>query len=217
MCAQESLAKSGQGAIFLSKKVLMSADDVRRTLARIAHEIIEQNRATEDLILIGVRTRGVPLARRLAELIKTFDGMKPSVGALDITRHRDDISHLARHPTVQHTDIPANIDSKTIILVDDVLYTGRSIRAALDALIDLGRPRSIQLAVLIDRGHREMPIRADYVGKNVPSSRKEDIRVQLTETDGLDEVAIITTGGQPSGNNGEGAASERGDYYGSRR
>jgi pyrimidine operon attenuation protein / uracil phosphoribosyltransferase len=212
MCAQEPLANSGQGAIFLPRKVLMSADDVRRTLARIAHEIIEQNRATEDLILVGIRTRGVPLAKRLAELIKTFDGMKPSVGALDITRHRDDIPHLARHPVVQSTDIPANIDSKTIILVDDVLYTGRSIRAALDALIDLGRPRSIQLAVLIDRGHREMPIRADYVGKNVPSSRREDIRVQLTETDGLDEVSITTAAGKPNGSNGEDMASQRSDY-----
>ncbi len=170
----------------------MTAEDIRRTLARIAHEIIEQNQASQDLILIGIRTRGVPLAKRLAALMENFEGLKIPVGALDITRYRDDIPSSDRHPIVQHHDIPNSIDDKSIVLVDDVLYTGRSIRAAMDALIDRGRPKSIQAAVLIDRGHREMPIRADYVGKNMPSSRKEAIQVYLLETDGVDEVAIVS-------------------------
>lgn len=170
----------------------MTAEDIRRTLARIAHEIIEQNKASQDLILVGIRTRGAPLARRLATLIENFEGLKLTVGALDISRYRDDIPSPDRQPIVRHTDIPSSTDGKSIVLVDDVLYTGRSIRAAMDALIDRGRPKSIQLAVLIDRGHREMPIRADYVGKNIPSSRKEVIQVHLVETDGIDEVAIIS-------------------------
>ncbi len=175
----------------MSRKIVMNQDDIRRTLARIAHEIIEQNKASQDLVLVGIRTRGAPLAERLAALIENFAGLKPPVGALDITRYRDDIPSSERHPTVQHRGIPNSIDGKSIVLVDDVLYTGRSIRAALDALIDLGRPRSIQLAILIDRGHREMPIRADYVGKNMPSARRETIQVHLEETDGTDEVAIV--------------------------
>lgn len=174
----------------MSRKIVMTRDDISRTLARIAHEIIEQNKASQELVLVGIRTRGAPLARRLAALIENFAGLKPPVGALDITRYRDDIPSSERHPTVQHRGIPNSIDGKSIVLVDDVLYTGRSIRAAMDALIDLGRPRSIQLAILIDRGHREMPIRADYVGKNMPSARRETIQVQLEETDGADEVAI---------------------------
>jgi pyrimidine operon attenuation protein/uracil phosphoribosyltransferase len=191
----------------MSKKIVMTRDDISRTLARIAHEIIEQNKASQDLVLVGIRTRGAPLAGRLAGLIENFTGLRPPVGALDITRYRDDIPSSERHPTVQHCDIPNSIDGKPIVLVDDVLYTGRSIRAALDALIDLGRPRSIQLAILIDRGHREMPIRADYVGKNMPSARRETIQVHLEETDGADEVAIISATDRKPAERGNGEAS----------
>lgn len=176
----------------MSRKILMTQDDIRRTLARIAHEIIEHNKASQDLILVGIQTRGAPLARRLANLIENFEGLKLPVAALDITRYRDDIPSSERPPLVQHTALPNSIDDKSIVLVDDVLYTGRSIRAAMDALTDMGRPKSVQLAVLIDRGHREMPIRADYVGKNMPSARKEKIQVHLLETDGVDEVAITS-------------------------
>ena len=176
----------------MSKKIIMTPDDIRRTLARIAHEIIEQNKTMENLILVGMRTRGVPLAKRLAANIETFEKSRIPVGALDISPYRDDISSPDIQPVVHRTNIPTSIEGKSIMLVDDVLYTGRSTRAAMDALIDLGRPRLIQLAVLIDRGHREMPIRPDYIGKNVPSSRHEEIQVQLMETDGIDEVAIIS-------------------------
>jgi pyrimidine operon attenuation protein/uracil phosphoribosyltransferase len=175
----------------MAKKTVMTREDIRRTLARIAHEIIEQNKSMDHLILVGMRTRGFPLARRLAANIQKFENMTVPVGALDFSLYRDDISHLDKQPVVQRTDIPTSIDGKSIVLVDDVLYTGRSTRAAMDALIDLGRPRQIQLAVLIDRGHREMPIRPDYVGKNIPSARHEDIQVHLMETDGVDEVAIV--------------------------
>jgi pyrimidine operon attenuation protein/uracil phosphoribosyltransferase len=173
-------------------KIIMSRQDIRRTLARMAHEIVEHNKSTESLVLIGMRTRGVPLARRLAANIASFEKAEVPVGALDFSLYRDDLSQLERQPVVKTTNIPVSIDGKIIVLVDDVLYTGRSTRAAMDALIDLGRPESIQLAVLIDRGHRELPIRSDYVGKNIPSSRHEDIRVKLEETDSVDEVAIIT-------------------------
>ena len=176
----------------MSTKVIMNQEDIRRTLARIAHEIIERNKVIEHLILVGMHTRGVPLAKRLAANIEDFTGPKIPVGALDISLYRDDLSSLNLQPVVKSTDIPANIDGKSIVLVDDVLYTGRSIRAAMDALTDLGRPQLIQLAVLIDRGHRELPIRADYVGKNMPSSRHEEIQVKLEESDGVDEVAIIS-------------------------
>ena len=176
----------------MAKKIVMTREDIRRTLARIAHEIIEQNKSMDHLILVGMRTRGVPLAKRLAANIEKFENMDVPVGALDFRLYRDDISSLDRQPVVQHTDIPANVDGKSIVLVDDVLYTGRSTRAAMDALIDLGRPRQIQLAVLIDRGHREMPIRPDYIGKNIPSARHEEIQVHLIETDGVDEVAIVS-------------------------
>ena len=171
-------------------KIVMTAEDIRRTLTRIAHEIIERNKATDHLILVGMHTRGVPLAGRLAANIENYEKSKLLVGALDFSLYRDDLPSLEAKSVVQHTDIPADIDGKSVVLVDDVLYTGRSIRAAMDALTDLGRPRSIQLAVLIDRGHREMPIRADYVGKNIPSARHEEIQVHLLETDGVDEVAI---------------------------
>jgi pyrimidine operon attenuation protein/uracil phosphoribosyltransferase len=173
-------------------KIVMTAEDIRRTLARIAHEIIERNKVTDQLILVGMHTRGVPLAGRLAANIESYEKSKLVVGALDFSLYRDDLPASEANSIVQKTDIPADIDGKSVVLVDDVLYTGRSIRAAMDALIDLGRPRSIQLAVLIDRGHREMPIRADYVGKNIPSARHEEIQVRLVETDGTDEVAIIS-------------------------
>jgi pyrimidine operon attenuation protein/uracil phosphoribosyltransferase len=179
--------------IFMAKKIIMTPEDVRRTLARIAHEIIERNKSIEHLVLVGMHTRGVPLAKRLATNIQKYEKLTVPVGTLDISLYRDDLSSLDLQPVVKRTDIPANIDDKSVVLVDDVLYTGRSIRAAMDALIDLGRPLSIQLAVLVDRGHRELPIRADYAGKNVPSSRHEDIQVRLEETDGIDEVAIIST------------------------
>ncbi|HEX7474746.1 MAG TPA: bifunctional pyr operon transcriptional regulator/uracil phosphoribosyltransferase PyrR [Dehalococcoidales bacterium] len=172
-------------------KIIMTADDIRRTIARIAHEIIERNKAMSDLILVGMRTRGVPLAKRLAANIQTFEGTQIPVGALDISLYRDDLNSRELKPVVNSTQIPIDIAGKTIILVDDVLYTGRSARAALDALIDYGRPDTIQLAVLVDRGHRELPIRADYIGKNIPSARNEDIRVELIEVDGTDQVAII--------------------------
>ena len=174
----------------MNKKIVMTAEDIRRSLARIAHEIIERNKTTEHLVLVGMHTRGVPLARRLVTNMEDLEGLKIPVGTLDISLYRDDLSSLNLQPTVQNTDIPVNIDGKSVVLVDDVLYTGRSIRAAMDALIDRGRPQSIQLAVLIDRGHRELPIRADYVGKNIPSSRHEEIQVQLIETDGIDRVVI---------------------------
>ena len=176
----------------MPEKTVMAPEDIRRTLARIAHETIERNKAIEHLILVGMRTRGVPLAKRLTANIEDFTELKIPVGALDITPYRDDLTSLNVQPLVKCTDIPVKIDDKSIILVDDVLYTGRSTRAAMDALIDLGRPQSIQLAVLIDRGHRELPIRADYVGKNMPSSRHEEIQVRLVETDGIDEVAIVS-------------------------
>jgi pyrimidine operon attenuation protein / uracil phosphoribosyltransferase len=176
---------------FMPVKVIMTADDIRRTIARIAHEIIERNRSMSELVLVGMRTRGVPLAQRLAANIMTFEGTSIPVGALDISLYRDDLDSLDLKPLVNGSQIPTDIQGKTVVLVDDVLYTGRSSRAALDALIDHGRPGTIQLAVLIDRGHRELPIRADYIGKNIPSSRSEKIQVALTETDGLDLVSIL--------------------------
>lgn len=183
----------------MPEKIIMSQDDIRRTLARIAHEIVERHKTVEHLILIGIHTRGVPLAKRLAASIARIEGEKIPVGALDIRPYRDDLASLNRQPVVHITDIPSSIDSKAIVLVDDVLYTGRSTRAAMDALTDLGRPNSIQLAVLIDRGHREMPIRADYVGRNIPSSRHEQIQVQLEETDGMDRVTIVDAVKEPPG------------------
>jgi pyrimidine operon attenuation protein/uracil phosphoribosyltransferase len=182
----------------MSEKVLLLSSDIRRALSRIAHEIIEKNKGAEDIVLVGMWTRGVPLARRIAGVIRDFEGTSVPVGALDIRLYRDDISSLELGPMLQNTDIPVDITDKHVVLVDDVLYTGRSIRAAMDALTDLGRPKSIQLAVLIDRGHRELPIRADYAGKNIPSSRDEEIQVQLRETDGLDEVIIMSLVKNPS-------------------
>lgn len=174
----------------MKQKIIMSSGDIKRTLARISHEIIERNQQIEGIILVGMRTRGVPLAERLASLIESFGGTRVPVGTLDTSLYRDDLASLPSHPMIKSTDIPQNISGKTIILVDDVLFTGRSVRAAMDALIDLGRPNAIQLAVLVDRGHRELPIRPDYIGKNIPSSKGEKIKVKLTEVDGLDEVNI---------------------------
>ena len=176
----------------MSKKIIMPPEDIRRTLARIAHEITERNKIMDHLILVGLHTRGVPLAKRLAADIENFEKAHVPVCSLDFSLYRDDLAAMEGLPAIQHPDIPTDIDDKSIVLVDDVLYTGRSIRAAMDALIDLGRPRSIQLAVLVDRGHREMPIRADYIGKNMPSAKHEEIQVRLIETDGIDEVAIIS-------------------------
>ncbi|MDD5127511.1 MAG: bifunctional pyr operon transcriptional regulator/uracil phosphoribosyltransferase PyrR [Dehalococcoidales bacterium] len=181
----------------MADKILMTAEDIRRTLARISHEIIERNKVLDNLLLIGIHTRGVPLAQRLAENINRFEKVTLRTGTLDFSRYRDDLDQCRDKLVVKNTDIPTAVDGKSIVLVDDVLYTGRSIRAAMDALIDLGRPLSIQLAVLIDRGHREMPIRADYVGKNIPSARHEEIQVRLVETDGRDEVAIVNLAPAP--------------------
>lgn len=170
--------------------VVMSSDDVRRAIVRIAHEIVEQNHGSYDLILVGMRTRGVPLAERIAAAIHDFERTDVPVGALDIALYRDDLPARGATVEIKPSDLPEDIADKHVVLVDDVLYTGRSIRAALDALIDYGRPRRIQLAVLVDRGHRELPIRADYAGKNIPTSGNDDVLVQLEETDGIDQVLV---------------------------
>jgi len=171
--------------------VVMAAEDVRRAVRRIAHEIAERNRGLDGVVLVGMRTRGVPLARRLAAAIEEFEGQAVPVGALDIGLYRDDLSHLDLRAQIRRSDMPTDIDGKRVVLVDDVLFTGRSIRAALDGLIDFGRPAQIQLAVLVDRGHRELPIRPDYVGKNIPTSPEEEVVVQLEETDGRDGVIVM--------------------------
>ena len=172
------------------KAQVLDEQGIDRALTRIAHEILEKTEGTAGLALVGIRTRGVSLARRIAEKIRTIETVATPVGALDITLYRDDLGLLDEQPMVKATDIPFSIKEKTVILVDDVLFTGRTIRAALDALIDLGRPRMIQLAVLVDRGHRELPIRPDYVGKNLPTSRREAVAVLLKEHDGEDRVVI---------------------------
>jgi len=170
----------------------MDADRMGRTLTRIAHEILERNRGVEELALVGIRTRGVPLARRLAQVIREISHHEVPTGARDITLYRDDLMRHAvgAQPVVRRTEIPFSIDDKRILLVDDVLYTGRTIRAALDALVEFGRPRAIQLVVLVDRGHRELPIKADYVGKNLPTAASQSVQVHLREIDGRDAVEI---------------------------
>jgi len=173
------------------KAQLMDATAIQRVLTRVAHEIVEKNKGTADLVLIGLRSRGVDLARRLSQRLKEIDGVDVPVGALDITLYRDDLGKGGPQPAVRRTEIPFSIENKKVILVDDVLYTGRTIRAAMDGLMDLGRPRTIQLAVLVDRGHRELPIRADYVGKNVPTAKTEQVQVMLQEEDGVDRVVIL--------------------------
>ena len=172
------------------KTELIDGEGLRRAVTRIAHEIIERNGGGDSVVLVGIRRRGVPIARRIAARIKEFEGMEIPVGALDITLYRDDLQTNAHQPVVSGTEIPFVIDGRVVVLVDDVLYTGRTVRAALDELIDFGRPRSIQLAVIVDRGHREIPIRADFVGKNVPTSKREVIMVNVQEIDGHDGVSI---------------------------
>ncbi|CAH0346914.1 bifunctional pyr operon transcriptional regulator/uracil phosphoribosyltransferase PyrR [Bacillus sp. CECT 9360] len=175
------------------KAIVLDEQAIRRALTRIAHEMIERNKGVEDCILIGIRTRGIFLANRLAERISEIEGKDIQVGELDITLYRDDLSKKTSdgEPLVKGSDIPVDIADKKVIVIDDVLFTGRTIRAAMDALVDIGRPSQIQLAVLIDRGHRELPIRADYVGKNVPTAQTEKIAVALAEVDGIDQVSII--------------------------
>jgi pyrimidine operon attenuation protein/uracil phosphoribosyltransferase len=173
----------------MSAKVL-EADDVRRALTRIAHEILERDKGVDDVVLVGIADRGDDLARRLAAEIQRIEGPEVPVGVLDITFYRDDIGLRSEAPEVHETRIPFDVSGKVVVLVDDVLFTGRTIRSAMDALTDLGRPRKIQLAVLVDRGHRELPIRADYVGKNVPTSRADDVRVLIEEVDGEDAVVV---------------------------
>lgn len=175
---------------FIEKTVLMDGQAMSRALVRIAHEIVEKNKGVENILLVGIRSRGVPLAGRIADAIENIEGQRPPVGILDITLYRDDLSTLSYQPIVRPTTMPVDIDRMTVVLVDDVLYTGRTIRSALDALMDMGRPHAIQLAVLVDRGHRELPIRADYVGKNVPTSSKEAVSVMVSELDAEDRVVI---------------------------
>jgi pyrimidine operon attenuation protein/uracil phosphoribosyltransferase len=174
----------------MTDRRILDADGLRRALTRIAHEIVERNGGTDDLVLIGIRSRGVPLARRLAALIETHEGAAVPVGSLDITYYRDDLTKLAHAPIVKRSDLEPEVSGRIVVLVDDVLYTGRTVRAGLDALTDHGRPRAVRLAVVIDRGHRELPIRPDFVGKNLPTSLDEIVHVRLTETDGRDEVVI---------------------------
>jgi pyrimidine operon attenuation protein/uracil phosphoribosyltransferase len=176
--------------ILREKAQVLDEQGIDRALTRISHEILERAGGTDGLAIVGIRTRGVSLARRIAERLHVIEGVRPPVGALDITLYRDDLGLKAGAPVLRETDIPFPVAGKTLVLVDDVLYTGRTIRAALDALIDLGRPRLIQLAVLIDRGHRELPIRPDYVGKNLPTARREIVQVLLKEHDGADRVVI---------------------------
>lgn len=173
------------------KALLMDASQMNRALSRIAHEIIERNKGVENVALVGIRRRGVPLAYRLAARLQEFEGKEVPVGILDITLYRDDLTELAAVPVIHKSDIKFKLPGTVIVLVDDVLYTGRTVRAALGALLDIGRPKAIQLAVLVDRGHRELPIRADYVGKNVPTSQKEIIEVHMHEVDGEDFVALF--------------------------
>jgi pyrimidine operon attenuation protein/uracil phosphoribosyltransferase len=177
------------GRAFATKARVMEPDDVRRALVRIAHEIVERNKGTTDLVIVGIRTRGVPLAERIATEIASFEGVDLPSGALDVTLYRDDVA-LRGPRNLEATTVPADLDGRVVVLVDDVLYTGRTVRAAFDAVLDLGRPRAIRLAVLVDRGHRELPIRADHVGKNLPTSAQEIVKVHVRDLDGEDAVLI---------------------------
>jgi pyrimidine operon attenuation protein / uracil phosphoribosyltransferase len=174
-----------------SKSVVMDEVAIDRALTRIAHEILEHNKGCQDVVLVGIRTRGIHLARRLASKLRIIEGEIVPLGVMDVTLYRDDLRHRVDHPKVERTEIPFPLTDKHVILVDDVLFTGRTIRAALDGLMDFGRPRSIQLAVLVDRGHRELPIRADYVGRNVPTALPESVEVRLREEDGMEQVVIL--------------------------
>ena len=171
---------------------LLSRDDIRRAITRIAHEIVEHNHGLDDVVLVGLQTGGVPLARRLAETLQRIEGVDVPVCTLDVAFYRDDIRRVGYAPVVRESLIPFSVDGRVVVLVDDVLFTGRTIRAAMDALVDYGRPRAIRLAVLVDRGHRDLPIRADFVGKNVPTAAGDDVRVHLAEVDGRDEVEVVT-------------------------
>jgi len=174
----------------VTSRRIMTADEIRRAVIRISHEIVEKQAGTAGLVLVGIQRRGVPLAHRLAAAIAEHEGATLPVGALDITFYRDDLSKLGQSPVLKGTDVPFEVEGATVVLVDDVLYTGRTIRAAMDALREFGRPRAVRLAVLVDRGHRELPIRADHVGKNVPTSRDETVKVRVSEVDGEDAVDI---------------------------
>jgi len=178
----------GEASAMQKKTQIMDDKQLTRSITRMAHEIIERNKGVEDVVLVGVRTRGEPLARMLRDAIRAVEGRDVPVGSVDITFYRDDLTHLSRDPKLNRTDVPFPVEDRIAVLVDDVLFTGRTARAAMDALIDLGRPRRIQLAVLIDRGHRELPIRADFVGKNIPTALSEFVRVSLDETDGETSV-----------------------------
>ncbi|MCX8072964.1 MAG: bifunctional pyr operon transcriptional regulator/uracil phosphoribosyltransferase PyrR [Candidatus Binatia bacterium] len=175
-------------------RVVLDARGIDRALTRIAHEIVERNKGVEDLVLIGIRSRGVHLAERLKRKFTEIDGTTVPTGIMDITLYRDDLSRSRQQPQVKGTKVDFPVDDKRVVLVDDVLFTGRTARAALDALMDLGRPRNVQLCVLVDRGHRELPIRADYVGKNMPTALDEEVQVRLVESDGVDEVALVRQG-----------------------
>jgi len=177
------------------KAQIMGEADIRRVLVRMAHEIVGKNRGAEDVCLAGVHTRGVPLAARLADNIAAITGRRPDTGSLDITLYRDDLSQIARNPVLHGTQLPFSVEDRTVILVDDVIFTGRTARAAMDAVMAVGRPARIQLAVLIDRGHTELPIRATYVGKNIPTALSEIVAVRLAETDGENRVCIMDRGG----------------------
>ena len=171
-------------------KLILDSPSIERSIARMSHEILEKNKGIEDLVLVGIQTRGVILATRLQKVIESIASLRCPLGALDINLYRDDLTKVSEQPIVRKTEISFDLDNKTVVLVDDVLYTGRTIRCALDALIDLGRPRRIELAVLIDRGHRELPIRADFVGKNIPTNENEIVNVKFAETDSIDEVMV---------------------------
>ena len=186
------------------KAQILDGPGISRVLTRIAHEILERNKGTDGVVLVGLRSRGIELARRLSRNIKEIEGVEVPVGALDVTLYRDDLGKVGVQPVVRKTEIPFTVDEKKVVLVDDVLYTGRTIRAAMDSLMDLGRPRLIQLAVLVDRGHRELPVRADYVGKNVPTSQQEQVQVLLEEDDGVDRVVILEPEPSASGRRMEG-------------
>ena len=173
------------------KSKILDANGIRRAITRIAHEIVEKNKGTDKLVLVGIRRRGVPIAERIQQYINEFEGVKVPLGILDITLYRDDLSTIDIQPVVHETDVPVSIEGKSVVLIDDVLYTGRTARAALDATMDLGRPERIQLAVLVDRGHRELPIRADYVGKNLPTSKREIVAVRLQEIDTDEDVLLL--------------------------
>ena len=193
----------------MTARQIMTADDVRRALGRIAHEIVEKNGGTGGLALVGIQRRGVPLARRIADAIASHEGERVPVGALDITFYRDDLSLIDHQPVVKGTQLPFDPAGMTVVIVDDVLYTGRTVRAALDALMDFGRPRIVRLAVLVDRGHRELPIRADHVGKNVPTSRQEVIKVHLAEVDAGPDQVVIDRRAAPAAAGTAGAGADR--------